>query len=607
VLEDHAGEWWIATGSGLYRFPSVSRFDRLARTPPKAVYTPRDGLASSEILSLFEDSRGDLWVGQANPSGLSRWQRAGESFRHYTESDGLPSLLDSYPISFVEDRAGGLWIGFSIGGGLVRYRDGRFTRFTSAEGLPEGGIFSLFVDSMGRLWVPTTRGGVCRIDHPETERPALMTYTTGDGLSSNDVRAITEDGEGRIYLGTGRGIDRLDAASGHLRHYTTNEGALLGDVQAALRDRDGALWFSYMTGLVRLVPEPFVPSAAPTVLITGLRIAGDAQAVSALGETEIAPVELVADRNQMQIDFVALGFSPGEGLRYQYRLDGAGQDWSPPSEQRSVNFARLAPGRYRFLVRAINADGAMSEQPASFQFTILSPLWQRWWFLAAAAVLLGLALYWLYRYQLAQRVKVERVRTRIATDLHDDIGANLSLIAMASEVARHRARSDDRQMAEALSLISGTSRELVDSMGDLVWAVNPERDHLADLLKRMRRFASDVFSARGIAFRFHAPSDDHDIRLGTETRREVLLIFKEAINNIARHSQCASAEVELMAQGGWLTLKLSDNGRGFDTTRSFDGNGLVSMRQRAARLDGTLVVASRRGEGTTLTLKAPLK
>src|SRR5262249_31533092 len=139
-------------------------------------------------------------------------------------------------------------------------------------------------------------------------------------------------------------------------------------------------------------------------------------------------------------------------------------------------------------------------------------------------------------YRLAQQLKVERVRTRIATDLHDDIGTNLSLIAMASEVALRRSRHGDRQVRDALSLISGTSRELVDAMGDIVWAVNPGRDRLVDLIKRMRRFASDLFSARSIAFHFQAPSDDHAVRLGTETRREVLLIFKEAVSNIARHS-----------------------------------------------------------------------
>src|SRR6185436_5417417 len=138
----------------------------------------------------------------------------------------------------------------------------------------------------------------------------------------------------------------------------------------------------------------------------------ETQRISALGETELAPLKLDPDKNQIQIDFVALGFSPGEGLRYQYKLEGATEDWSQFADQRTVNFANLAPGRYRFLVQAVNADGVASERPASFSFTILPPIWQRWWFLTLGAMLTASAIYSLYRYQLTQKLRVERVRTR---------------------------------------------------------------------------------------------------------------------------------------------------------------------------------------------------
>jgi ligand-binding sensor domain-containing protein/two-component sensor histidine kinase len=611
ALEDHLGEWWIATAAGVCRFPKVNNPEQLGRTPPKSVYTTRDGLAADMILRLFEDSRGDIWIGSVGegkgPSGLSRWERSTNTLHQYTSQSNLPRFEAFYVSSFANDRAGNLWIGFSGEGGLVRYRDGRFTIFTAGDGLPTGQIRNLLIDSAGRLWVPSYRGGLSRVDDPSAERPQFVTYTTTDGLSSNEVTAVSEDRWGRIYIGTGRGIDRLDPASGHIKHYTAGDGLPLGEMEASLCDRHGALWFSFSTGLVRLVPEPDPAPAPPPILITSLRIAGEPQPISALGAAEIAPIELAASENQLQIDFVALGFSPGEGLRYRYKLEGASEEWSQLADQRTVNFANLAPGAYRFLVQAVNADNVASEKPASFSFTILHPVWRRWWSLALGGMFAALVGYAFYSYRVARLVELERIRTRIATDLHDDIGANLSLIAMASEVAKRRSPEGDQQVTEALALISGTSRELVDSMGDIVWAVNPDRDHLVDLVTRMRRFASGVFSASGIAVHFEAPLDDRGVKLRPETRREVLLIFKEAVNNIARHSECTRAEIQLKGEGGWLVLTLNDDGKGFDTTQSFDGNGLVSISRRAQRLSGTLEVVSRAGKGTTVMLKTPIR
>jgi ligand-binding sensor domain-containing protein/signal transduction histidine kinase len=606
ILQDQAEEWWLPTGQGLVRYPKVGHIGQLATTPPKAIYTTKDGLASNDVFRLYEDSRGDIWIATFSEArgGITRWERATETFHHYGEADGLPPKTP-VPHSFTEDRAGNLWIGLADTDSLARFSEGHFTLFTSEDGVPEGKIYDLYLDHAGRLWIASTLGGLARVDDPSAERPRFITYTTAQGLSSNSINCITEDRYGRLYVGTARGLDRLDPASGRVKPFTAADGLISGEVLVSFRDRKGDLWFGGKGGLSRLSPQPDRPQSPLPVLITGLRIGGEPQAISALGETEIAPVELGADNHQLQIDFVALGFSPGEGLRYQYKLEGASADWSALAEQRTVNFAHLAPGHYRFLVQAVNAEGVVSQSPASFPFTILRPVWQRWWFVTLTVVFVGLITYALDRYRVARLLELERVRTRIATDLHDDIGANLSLIAMASEVAHRQSPDGDQQMTDALSLIAGTSRELVDSMGDIVWAVNPERDHLVDLVKRMRRFASDVFSARGIAFHFEAPIDDRDTRLGAEIRREVLLIFKEAVNNIARHSGCDRADIEFKSQAGWLVLKLIDNGKGFDTSHSFEGNGLVSMGRRAERLGGTLEVVSRAGEGTAVMLKTP--
>jgi signal transduction histidine kinase len=329
--------------------------------------------------------------------------------------------------------------------------------------------------------------------------------------------------------------------------------------------------------------------------------------VSALGEAEIALLDLSPQSNQLQIDFVALGFAAGEGLRYQYRLEGAGQDWSPLTEQRTVNFANLAAGGYRLLVRAVNADGVMSDPPATFSFTIQRPFWQRWWFLTLVAVMVGLAAYALYRYRLTRLLELERVRTRIASDLHDDIGANLTRIAILSEVAHSHLHDEKASIENPLSSIAQISRESVASMGDIVWAINPRRDHLIDLIQRMRRLASEVFAGRRIEYEFRAPESEDELRLGADVRRDVFLVFKEAVTNTARHAGCSNVEIELRVERSSIVLTVHDDGRGFDTKASTEGNGLLSMKRRAASLGGDLQVSSIEGKGTQISLKVPFR
>jgi signal transduction histidine kinase len=202
--------------------------------------------------------------------------------------------------------------------------------------------------------------------------------------------------------------------------------------------------------------------------------------------------------------------------------------------------------------------------------------------------------------------ELERVRRRIATDLHDDIGSSLTQISILSEVIRQNIGSNDSAAREPLSMIARSSRELVDAMSDIVWAINPQKDQLSDLTQRMRRFASDVFTARNIAFNLRLPPADHDIKLGANLRREVFLIFKESINNMVRHSGCSRADVAVQLEEDSLSLRLSDNGKGFDSTSQSDGHGLLSMRERARDIDGQFDLTSTPGHGTTILLKVPL-
>jgi signal transduction histidine kinase len=199
---------------------------------------------------------------------------------------------------------------------------------------------------------------------------------------------------------------------------------------------------------------------------------------------------------------------------------------------------------------------------------------------------------------------MERLRTRIATDLHDDIGSTLSQIAILSEVAQRHPSGENRE--QPLVDIAGLSRELVDSMSDIVWAIDPEQDRLDDLAHRMRRFAGDLFSYNGVAVRFQAPGGEKNPRIDADVRRQVFLIFKESLHNSMRHSGCSEVEIRLQLDAGWLELAVADNGRGFDPARIRCGHGLASMAQRAKQLGGALAVETAPGRGAALALRVPV-
>jgi signal transduction histidine kinase len=284
-------------------------------------------------------------------------------------------------------------------------------------------------------------------------------------------------------------------------------------------------------------------------------------------------------------------------------LADADRDWSPLTTERTVNFANLKPGSYRFLVRAVNSSGIGGAAPASIEFMILPPVWQRWWLLALCACAAVSALFALHLSRVGRLVQLERLRTRIATDLHDDIGATLSQIAVVTEVLSQRG-GEHNQFHEPLRQIANDSRELVSSMSDLVWSIDPRRDHLDDLAQRMRRFASDMFTARDIHFRFSAPAGE--LRLTVDQRRNIFLICKESVNNIVRHSDCTEAEVALTLEAGTLGLRIQDNGRGLGPLPSGNGNGLPSLRARAGALGGKVEITSGDDCGTAVTLTVPL-
>jgi ligand-binding sensor domain-containing protein/signal transduction histidine kinase len=599
LLQSRAGEWWGATDRGLCRYGS-GKPDALAGRPPKACYT------GDAEFRIFEDSKGGIWAsGQMRPGDrLIRWDPTTDRVTLFP-AEGTPGLVSS----FAEDRQGNIWLGL-WSGGLCRYDGQHFENFRKSDGVPGGTIFALLPQG-DSMWIGSN-GGLGRIRDTSEKKPRIDITTTAEGLSSDIVYCLVSDAQDRIYAGTGKGVDRLEGTGRHIRHFSTADGLAHGALRSAFRDHSGSLWFATTQGLSKLVIAGDRSGSPPHVLITDLRAGGTAHPVSQLGEASIGKIELTPSANQLNVEFVGLAYEPADTLLYSYKLEGADGAWSPPRSQHSVDFAALASGSYRFLVKAINSDGMESAVPAEIDFTVLPPFWRRWWFEALVLAAAVGFVYLLHSYRVAQAVGMERMRTAIATDLHDDLGSSLSQIAVLSEVARAGVAAENRRTHESLERVAMLSRELVDSMADIVWSIRAAPDDLVSLDSRMREFALDLLAGQGIEFQLRSTDSSGHVRLGLEARRHLFLIFKECLHNAARHSGCSLVKASIEAMDQEVRLTVEDNGRGFPAdngapVRRRGQNGIPNIRRRAEALGGSVEIRSSPGNGSVVFLVAPLK
>ena len=438
--------------------------------------------------------------------------------------------------------------------------------WTTAEGLPHNHINRIKCDSRGYLWICTDEG-LARFDGY-----GFVNYGMAQGLPNLTINDFIEARDGTYWIATDGGICRFNPLGKSappdqpqptpmFTVHRVSEVEVTNHVNGLLEDKDGSLWLATSGGLFRLWQ-------------TG---------------------------GQVNIEAVEIGFPKGmrdERHVTKLYLDSRGTLWVMAI---SGLYQRTTEGRWE-------RYGVVSDPPAIVTFTIHRPLWQRWWFLSLLALTIGGLAFAAHRYRVAQLVKLERIRLRIATDLHDDVGANLSLIAGVSEMLEQQDVAP--QLRQQLALIANASRRSMDAMSDIVWMINPHKDQLRDLLQRLRHFAGETLTPRHIDVKFALPDAETDMPMGSESRREIFLICKEAIHNIARHAACTEVEITLTLDGSLLTLRLRDNGHGFDPAathaNSNGGQGVMSMRSRAKKLGGELLVTSQPGSGTEVLLRARL-
>ncbi len=606
VLVDRRQQVWAGTrGEGLFRFASnyfqpVAGLDKIGR----------------QIFALFEARNGTIWAGGQN--GLAGFD--GAQWRIFSSKDGLPPNSIR---AFAEDAAGTLWIG-TEGGGLFRLRDGK----VSNANAPVKDVSCLLVDRDGVLWVGSSGHGLARWQNGKWS----VCSTIHGGLVSDSIGYLLEDDAGNLWLGSYEGLLRIskksvaDFAAGAVktiacRTFFTRECSA-GAQPAAVRTHDGKMWFPTIGGLLSVNPAELNPNPnPPPVVIESVVVDGVEQNSNRLVSLAHPSVTLTPASEQLEIHFTTLNFSAPKGAqfgaRFKFRLEGRDKTWTDIGGERVAHFNKINPGRYLFRVIACNEDGVWNDSGATLAVTVEPPFWRTLWFVAAAVLLLLGALagiiYLLSTARLKRQLRaarqkelIERERARIARDLHDQLGANLTQVTLLGELAQTDKHLPAEVELHAQQIIE-TARDTTRSLDEIVWAVNPANDTLEGLANYVCKYAQDYFELAGVSYRAGLPVQLPATPIPPEVRHNVFLAFKEAVNNVVKHAHATEARVSLSLVPGKFILTVADNGCGVgDVSDKKLRNGLNNMRKRLADIRGEFELLPGAGGGTVVKFTVSL-
>ncbi|MES2775050.1 MAG: two-component regulator propeller domain-containing protein [Bacteroidota bacterium] len=475
-------------------------------------------------------------------------------------------------------------------------------------------IFSLCADPaepLRYLWIGTNGGGLNRL---EISTGKFKRYTTSEGLPNNVVYGVLRDDDKRLWMSTNKGLACFDPATETFKNYEDKDGLQSNEFNhdAYLRASDGTLFFGGVNGYNYFNPREIISNPViPQIALTDLKIRNESIQPNP-GQSPLSTAIYLSDKivlpyndNMISFEFSALDFAAPLKNMFQYKLEGFDKDWVNSGNIHSATYTNLDPGTYTFRVKGSNKDGVWNHEGTSIVLTILPPWYMTWWFRILVAFLILSAGYALYKYRLNKALELMAVRNRIASDLHDEIGSNLSNISIFSNVARQQNIPDPRHMG-MLEKISEYSQISMDAMNDIVWMINARNDRFENIMVRMRTLASEIFEAKN--YQLHIRFDErlNDVKLNMDKKKNFYLIFKEAVNNVAKYADGTDVWIELTLINNKLKLLIKDNGKGFDPLQAKHGNGLVNMKSRAALLKGMLDIYSSTATGTTIELNFPV-
>jgi ligand-binding sensor domain-containing protein len=594
--EDNAKRLWLLTRGGIYQYDRAKKKFRFFANParkPGVLYT-----------AMCQDAQGDLWLG-SYPEGLYHYHAGSAHWSPADTAGGFETRIVS-SVYFAKNT-NQLWVGgydYGLWMWDMKIKTWKYygMNLQNPKRMNSSLVTDVNRDATGNIWAATNAGGLSRFDGTGQSEDCIN-YKMEDGLPENTILSLACDAKGNTWFATYKGLTCINSSGRILRHFDNRNGLPYENYSARLQvTGDGCIITAVRNGFIRFHPDSMSYPIGPyEVAITSCRVKD-----SSLENFHSLPNTRYSYKmNEWQFDFAALNYTNPAAIRYFYKLDGYDDHWVDAGNTHSARYTNLDHGRYTFRVKALHPSGTYSANEAAFSFSISPPFWKTWWFVALAATMVSAIVYFIYRYRLNKKRELERLRLRISRDLHDDIGSALTSINVLSKVALSKGGAD-MEIGGYLSQIKTAASDTMESMSDIVWAINPENDKLEAMISRMKEFAAEICEARQVDLDFVLPIEIERISFDAGKRKNIFLIFKEAVNNAIKYSEGPKLHISLERQGNLLKMEIRDNGKGFQVNHARTGNGLKNMKERAGAIGGSMKLHSGPGQGTAVQVQIPI-
>lgn len=565
------------------------------------------------VTGFFEDSKKRLWLATYN--GLFVINTAGQPPQPVTVVNEQLAKLDITKniAGITEASDGKIWF---TAGGSIKWKDGIgvydaakntasffYDNDSEAAAVLKGLQLHDIVCSNNDMYAATT-SGLLRFKN-NTAAPGFTLLTTKDGLVNNYIEQLLKDKTGNIWCSSVFGIACFLPGKNFFINYSyTSSG--LGPQKTPymiLPPWSDKIYISQQGAIHYFNPNDITVGAAPVIQFTGLQLFN--KNFGSAGK-KIRPGDIIRLKyfeNMITAEFAAMSFSNSDDNQYAHMLQGLEKEWSI-SKENTVSYTNLAPGKYTLLVKAANSSGVWTEQPVALTFIISPPFWKTWWFTILLVAAAAGILYALYRYRINQLLRMQQMQNTISRNLHDEIGSTLTSISILSNVSQQAMEKEPEQAKEMLRKISAQSKTIQQNMGDIVWAIRSDNDKIENLLVRMREYAAQTLEPLLIKTTLLVDETLLHKMLPMEARKEVLLIYREALNNIAKHSGATIVTIKLQKNKQQVLFAINDNGSWKGNGKS-SGTGMGSMQLRAKAVGGTLAVEHTEA-GTSVVLQLPI-